>query len=170
MRIAIAGAHKVGKTTLAEELLESLPGYTLEIEPYYQLEASGYEFSAVPVAEDFLEQFNYSAQLLAGSEDNVIFDRCVIDILAYLHAIDPRRNIQSQFETARRVMAGVDLLVFVPVEKPDRIPGHQGELPKLRSKVDDLLHDWIGDFDIAAIEVSGSLSNRRNQVLARISR
>ena len=29
MRIAIAGAHRVGKTTLAEKLQEHLPGYTL---------------------------------------------------------------------------------------------------------------------------------------------
>jgi adenylate kinase family enzyme len=41
MRIAITGAHGVGKTTLAEALLEHLPGYTLETEPYYQLEAAG---------------------------------------------------------------------------------------------------------------------------------
>ncbi len=33
MRIAIFGAHKVGKTTLAEELLGNLPGYTLEQSP-----------------------------------------------------------------------------------------------------------------------------------------
>lgn len=31
MRIAVAGAHKVGKTTLAEELLEHLPGYSVAI-------------------------------------------------------------------------------------------------------------------------------------------
>jgi adenylate kinase family enzyme len=46
MRIAIFGTHNVGKTSLAEDLLEKLPGYTLEMEPYFQLESSGYEFSA----------------------------------------------------------------------------------------------------------------------------
>ncbi|NSL86150.1 AAA family ATPase [Chitinophaga sp. Mgbs1] len=169
MKIAIAGAHKVGKTTLAEELLQHLPGYTLETEPYYQLETSGYEFSEIPVAEDFIEQFNYSAALLSRSEDNVIFDRCVIDILAYLHVIDPGRNIQRLFETAQTVMAGIDLLVFVPVEEPDLIPGHQTDLPKLRRQVNDLLYDWIGDFGIETIEVSGTLSDRSGQVLAEIS-
>lgn len=169
MRIAICGAHKVGKTTLAEELLESLPGYTLEIEPYYQLELSGYEFSESPTGDDFIEQFNYSAKLVSQSGNNVIFDRCVIDLLAYLHALDPRRNIQSLFETAQTVMAEIDLLVFVPIEEPDLIPGHQADLPKLRSQVNDLLHDWIADFGIAAIEVSGTSLNRRDQVLAAIS-
>lgn len=168
MRVAVIGAHKVGKTTLTEELLEHLPGYTLEMEPYYQLEASGYEFSEIPAVEDFIEQFNYSAKLVSKSNGNVIFDRCVIDILAYLHVIDPGRNIQLLFETAQTVMAGIDLIVFVPIEEPDLIPGHQRDLPKLRGQVNDLLHDWIGDLGMEAIEVSGTLSNRRNQVLAEI--
>lgn len=33
MKITIIGAHNVGKTSLADELLEQLPGYTLESEP-----------------------------------------------------------------------------------------------------------------------------------------
>lgn len=169
MRIALFGAHKVGKTSLAEELLEYLPGYTFEIEPYYQLELSGYEFSENPAADDFMEQFNYSAQLISPSENEVIFDRCVIDILAYLHVLDPGRNIQFLFEEAQTIIAAIDLFVFVPIEEPDLIPGHQTDLPQLRTLVNDLLLDWIEDFDIKVIEVSGTLSNRRDQVLAGMS-
>ena len=168
MKIAICGAHKVGKTTLAEELLESLPGFALEWEPYHQLEAAGYEFSEIPTAEDFIKQFNYSADLIRSSEGNVIFDRCVIDILAYLHAIDPRKNIQKLFETAQTVMAGIELLVLVPIEVPDLIPGHQADHPRLRRLVDDLIHDWIEDFGIEVIKVSGTLLLRRDQVLAKV--
>jgi Predicted ATPase len=168
MRIAIVGSHKVGKTTLAEELQDHLPGYTLEMEPYYQLEESGYEFSEMPTAEDFIKQFNYSAKLVSQSAGNVIFDRCIIDILAYLHVIDPGRNIQLLFETAQTIIAGIDLLVFVPIEEQDLISG--AELPKLRNKVNDLLYDWIGDLSIKVVEVSGNTSNRKDQVLAKISR
>ena len=170
MRIAIIGAHKVGKTTLAEELLEHLPGYTLEMEPYYQLEASGYEFSEIPTVEDFVEQFNYSVKLVSKIESNVIFDRCVIDILVYLHVIDPDRNIQLLFETAQTIIAEIDLVVFVPIEEPDLISGRQTEQPKLRSLVNDLLYDWIGDLSIEAIKVNGTLTNRIDQVLAKIVR
>lgn len=169
MRIAIVGAHKVGKTTLAEELLKSLPGYTLEPEPYYQLEFSGYEFSENPTAEDFIEQFKYSAKLISQSGNDVIFDRCVLDILAYLHVLDPSRNIQSFFETVQTLISEIDLFVFVPMEEPDLIPGHQTELPKLRGQVNDLLHEWIKDLGIEVIEVSGTLANRRDQVLSGVS-
>jgi GTPase SAR1 family protein len=168
MKIAIVGAHRVGKTTLAEELLENLPEYTLEMEPYHQLEAAGYEFSEIPSAEDYIEQFNYSIKQVSKGENNVIFDRCVIDLLAYLHAIDPNRNIQPLFETAQSTMVGIDLLVFVPVEEPDLISVHQTDLPKLRSMVNDLLNDWIWDPGIEVIEVNGSLAQRRDQVLSKI--
>ncbi len=72
MRIAIVGAHQVGKTTLAEELLENLPGYTLEIEPYHELEAAGFEFSNLPGTEDYLEQFNFSVRQVSRGGINVI--------------------------------------------------------------------------------------------------
>lgn len=169
MRIAIFGAHNVGKTTLAEELLEHLPGYILETEPYYQMESSGYEFSEDPDTEDFVEQFNYSAQLISQSGDDVIFDSCVVDLLAYLHVLDPRRKIQNLFEKAQTIMAEIDILVFVAIENPDLIPSRQADLPKLRAQVDDLLHDWIEDFGVEVIKVKGTLSDRRDQVLARIS-
>lgn len=169
MRIAVFGAHNVGKTTLTEELLESLPGYTLETEPYYQLELSGYEFSENPTAEDFIEQFNYSVHLISESGDDVIFDRFVVDILAYLHVVDPNRNIQSFFEKAQTLIAEIDLFVFVPIEEPDLMQDYQPDLAKLRSNVNDLLHDWISDFGIEVIEVKGTVLNRRNQVLDKIS-
>jgi hypothetical protein len=169
MNIAIIGAHKVGKTTLAEELLANLPGYTLEAEPYYQMESSGHDFSEIPTAEDFIAQFHYSAKLISRSKGHVIYDRCVIDLLAYLHTIDPHRDIHSLFATAQNVLAAIDLFVLVPIEDPDLIPGHQTEFPRLRRMVDDLLHDWISDFDIIVTEVSGTLSNRVHQVLAKIS-
>ncbi|WP_342333144.1 ATP-binding protein [Pedobacter sp. FW305-3-2-15-E-R2A2] len=168
MKIAIIGAHDVGKSTLAEELLANLPGYTLEMEPYYQLEAAGYEFSEIPTVDDFLEQFDYSVKLISKRQGNVIFDRCIIDILAYLHVIDPNKNIELLFETAQTLLARIDLLVFVPVEEPDLIPSHQVDLPKLRRLINNLLYDWIRDFDIEVVEVNGTLSNRIDQVLIKV--
>lgn len=168
MKIAIIGAHDVGKSTLADELLANLPGYTLEMEPYYQLEAAGYEFSEIPTVDDFLEQFDYSVKLISKRQGNVIFDRCIIDILAYLHVIDPNKNIELLFETAQTLLARIDLLVFVPVEEPDLIPSHQVDLPKLRRLINNLLYDWIRDFDIEVVEVNGTLSNRIDQVLIKV--
>ena len=168
MKIAVMGAHKVGKTTLAEELLEQLPGYTLQTEPYYALEESGYIFSEIPDVDDFIQQFEYSAKQVSESGDNIIFDRCPIDILAYIHAIDASRNIEPLFETALATTAAIDLFVFVPIEEPDIISCQKSDLPKLRYKVNDILNDWISDLGIKTIEVSGTLQNRKDQVINKM--
>jgi predicted ATPase len=167
MKIAIFGAHKVGKTTLAEDLLDHLPGYTLMKEPYYELEESGYLFSEIPDADDFIAQFDYSVNQIEECPDNVIFDRCPLDILAYIHAVDKNRNIESLFETMREVLSAIDLLVFVPIEEPDFVSCQQSDLPKLRDKVNDILVDWMDDLGIDVIEVNGSVSERREQLLKR---
>ena len=169
MRIAITGTHRVGKTTLAEKLLEYLPDYTFRKEPYYALEESGYEFSAVPDIDDFITQFNYAVAQWQGSEDKVILDRTPIDLLAYIYALDPTANIPSYYETAQSVVAATDLLVFVPVEEPDRIPFAPSDLPELRLQVDEILNDWVWDFGITTIEVKGTLQNRIDQVMDKVT-
>lgn len=169
MKIAICGAHKVGKTTLAEELLAHIPGYSFEMEPYYQPESAGYEFFEDPVAEDFIEQFNYSVKMIYKVRNNVIFERCVLDILAYIHVLEPDRNIQSLFEVVRAIIGEIDLCVFVLLRNLDLVPGHQTELPQLRALVNDCIHDWIRELGVEAIEVLGTVWDRREQILAQIS-
>ena len=131
MRIAMAGAHRVGKTTLAEKLQEHLPGYTLNTEPYYELEESGYIFSERPDVDDFIKQFEFSIKQITKSGGNTIFDRCPTDILAYIHAINETKDIRSFFDKAQTIITGIDLLVFVPVEEPDLIPCQKSDLPAL---------------------------------------
>lgn len=168
MNIAISGAHKTGKTTLAEALLEHLPGYTLHQEPYYELEASGYLFSAIPDVDDFIHQFEYSVKQIRKGNTHNIYDRCPLDLLAYIHALDPSRNIASLFDTAQTTLSEIDLLVFVPIETPDVTGDKLSDLPKLRAKVNAILENWIWDLGIDVIEVSGTISDRRDQLLQKI--
>jgi hypothetical protein len=169
MKIAITGAHRVGKTTLAEKLQEYLVGYELSMEPYHELAELGYEFSEQPTVSDFLEQLDYSIKQISTTDRNVIFDRCPIDFLAYIQAIDGPAHIQSIFNKVESIISELDLLVFVPVEEPDLIPGDTSDFQELRDNVNEIIGDWIGDFGVDVIEVRGSLLNRRDQILAKIT-
>lgn len=168
MRIAFTGSHRVGKTTLAEEIAKSLPDYEFIIEPYLQLEEEGYLFSEIPTLEDYMEQFNFSIEQLQNSDDDVIFDRCPLDLLAYIYAISKRKNIATLYEEMTTAIAEIDLLIFVPIEKVDLISCQELDLPNLRNEVNDILEDWIGDFSNEILEVSGTLENRKKQVLDKI--
>jgi len=168
MKIAITGAHRVGKTSLAEKLHESLAGYDIRMEPYYELEESGYEFSGRPNTEDFLKQLEYSVKQISTSGKNVIFDRCPVDFLAYIQALDQTRNIQLIYNKIERIFTEIDLLVFVPIGEPDLIVCQESDLPKLRNRVNQILSDWVPDLGISTLEVKGTLVNRLNQVLNKI--
>ncbi|SDG36047.1 AAA family ATPase [Epilithonimonas hungarica] len=169
MRIAFTGSHRVGKTTLAEEIADSLPDYEFINEPYLQLEEEGYLFSEVPTLDDYIEQFNFSVEQLQNSGDNVIFDRCPLDLLAYVYAVGKKKNISDLYEEMAAAIAEIDLLVFVPIEKFDLIVCQGSDLPNLRQEVNDILEDWIGDFSNEVLEVSGTLEKRKKQILDKIS-
>lgn len=169
MRIAFTGSHRVGKTTLAEEIADSLPDYEFIIEPYLQLEEEGYLFSEVPTLDDYIEQFNFSVEQLQNSGDNVIFDRCPLDLLAYVYAVGKKKNISDLYEEMAAAIAEIDLLVFVPIENVDLIGCQESNLPNLRQEVNDILENWIGDFSNEILEVSGTLENRKKQILNKIT-
>ena len=172
MKIALTSSHRTGKTTLVEELNEALPEYSCKAEAYYELEETGHVFSETPSLEDYIAQIEYSIDQVTGSGDNVIFDRCPIDMLAYIQATNKFEDIdmQSIYQRVQKVMTEIDLLIFVPIEEPDKIGCPESDLPELRQEVNEILNDWIGDFNIDVIEVSGSLVARRNQVIEHISK
>lgn len=172
MRIAVSGAHRVGKTTLIEKLRESLPEYECRAEAYYELAEAGYDFSEIPTPDDYIAQLEYSIKQITTSEDKVIFDRCPVDMLAYIQATGEFDDfdIQSWYRRVQDVMCEIDLLVFVPVEEPDLIDCPESDLPELRHQVNELLTEWIWDFDTDVVEVAGSPMARKNEVVEHMSK
>lgn len=169
MKIAITGAHKVGKTSLAEALMEYLADYELYLEPYYELEENGYLFSETPIVDDFVMQLEHSLKQIAASGDNVIFDRCPLDFLAYVQVLDKLMITQILYRKVEKMLAQIDLLVFVPVEEPDLIPCPDYDLPELRNKVNEILYDLVRDSGVETIVVNGTLLSRKLQIINKIS-
>ncbi|MBS0351174.1 MAG: AAA family ATPase [Proteobacteria bacterium] len=96
MQIAVSGTHFIGKSTLIEDFVEKHSNYSYEMEPYYQLQNQGIEeFSEELTLECALRQLDYSIELLNSKKklDNIIFDRCPIDFIAYAMYIADRRQI-----------------------------------------------------------------------------
>lgn len=168
MRIAFTGSHRVGKTSLAEATSAYLPDYDFIDEPYLQLESKGYLFPEIPATEDYVSQFRHSLQQIVNSADHTIFDRCPLDLLAYIHVTDKNKNIEIYYQEMRTALEQIDLLIFVPVETPDRVLVPQSGLPRLRLEVDEVLQEWMDDLDNDIITVSGSISDRLVQIQRKI--
>jgi predicted ATPase len=173
MRIAVSGAHRTGKTTLVEELTRVLPAYAAVDEPYYLLEEEGHEFAEMSSLEDFELQLERSIECIAESERDTVFDRCPADILAYLLTHDDADgfDVEAWLSRVENAMQQLDLIVFVPVEHPDRITVSADER-RPRRRVDEELREIVlGDrweFGVDAVEVAGPPHERIRQVLAHV--
>ena len=173
MRIAFAGTHRTGKTTLLEAVHARLPAYQSVEEPYRQLEDEGHEFSDPPSAEDFERQLRRSIDSIAASGPHTLFDRCPLDLVAYLQAIDEDFAIDDWLDDIRAAMAMLDLVVGLSIETPDRIalPSHEDR--RLRRRVDGRLQTLLLDdpygFGTEILEVAGTLDHRVAQVMRALA-
>ncbi len=84
MKIAVSGAHRVGKTTLVENLHEALPDYECKAEAYYELQETGFDFPEIPEVEDYVMMLEHSIKQITESDGNIVFDKCPVDMLAYI--------------------------------------------------------------------------------------
>ena len=165
MRIAVSGTHCSGKSTLVEELSSVLPGYLTVEEPYYLLMEEGHEF-------DFELQLERSIECLSGSEPDVIFDRCPIDMLGYLLVLAEGFHLKKWLPRVQAAIDTLDLIVFLPVEERDRIDLPPSQDAGLRLDVDQALKeiflDGSLDLEIEALVVTGPLRERVRQVLSHL--
>ena len=133
MKIAVSGTHGVGKSTLIDEFMRQHPEFVHEPEPYTVMaEDLGEEFSAEPCVEDFQRQLDFNIDRLNqhAAEENVIYERCPIDFLAYIHALDPQ-SAEALLERVTEAVQHLELIVYLPF---DGTAG-QDEFPKLQRAV-----------------------------------
>jgi len=174
MKIAVSGAHRVGKTTLIEELARAFPSCAAVDEPYHLLAEEGHEFAEMPSVEDFELQLERSIECMAEAQENQLFDRCPADILAYLmtHRDSDEFDVEPWLQRVRSAMQRLDLVIFVPVEHPDRIIVSESDRGRLRRRVDEeiraILFEDPWDFGVEVVEVTGTVRERSRYVLAQI--
>lgn len=172
MRIAVIGTHGVGKTTLVEDFCAAHPGYEHVPEPYWLLAQQGVVFANGPTVADLEEQLKQSCSLILASTDaDVVFDRCPLDLIAYLEVVSagegfdwsPDGKLLGKIEKA---LSTLDLVAFVPLKRPDEITVPI-EYPRLRVKVDARLKAIVLEDDLGLladgppiIEIAGSRERR----------
>jgi predicted ATPase len=177
MRVAFTGTHRTGKTTLLEAVHARLPAYDRVEEPYRWLEDEGHEFSDPPSTEDFERQLRRSLALIAefgaGSSGRTLFDRCPLDLVAYLQALDDDFVVVDWLDELQTSMARIDLVVLVPIETPDRVALPYHEDRRLRRRVDRRLQTLLLDdphgFGTRVLEVAGPLDDRVTQVMRALA-
>jgi predicted ATPase len=173
MRIAFSGTHQFGKSTLLAAVAEALPRYATLDEPYHLLEEEGYEHNDSPSLEDFIAQLERSLSALEDSGPDTLFDRSPADVLAYLLAHEDAEafDMDEWLDRIHEAMQSLDLVVFVPIEAPDRVPvpAHEDRRYRARvhKKLERLLLDDTFSFEVETLVVEGDVRTRRDLVLKR---
>jgi hypothetical protein len=166
MRIAVSGSHATGKSTLIDELARRLPSYETVDEPYHLLIEEGHAFADPPGADDYELMLQRSAaEIGLRGIGHVLFDRCPADFLAYIVAShDDTPALGQLAATAGTALSRLDLIVYLPIEEPDRIGDADISLPGLRRRVDEILREMLLEdawgFGVRAIEARGTLDAR----------
>jgi hypothetical protein len=171
MQIAISGSHATGKTTLLAELARQFPFMATIDEAYHLLVDEGHRFSDPPTPDDYELMLRRAvAELGSGDAAHRLFDRCPADYLAYAAA--SRRHdaerLRDMTATAAAALRHVNLIVYLPIETPDRIDDAMITLPRLRRRVDGILREMLVEdgwgFGAPVLEVRGTLAERAERV------
>lgn len=176
MRIAVSGTHSTGKTTLIGDFVNQYPHYETVHEPYWELVQLGTVFAAQPSIEDFELQLEHgiAGSLRNGSMD-VLFDRCPLDLIAYLEVLSEQEGQEwlpsgKMLQNIETVLSALDLIVFLPITGPD-LPGRIAEYRGLRRAVDDRLKEFLHEDSLGLLgnfpkiaELEGSRIERVKQL------
>lgn len=181
MRLAITGTHGTGKTTLLDDLAAALPSYEAVPEPYWLLAQQGTPFADGATTADLEDQIEQSCTLILSTEaqSDVVFDRCPLDFIAYLDVVSAMEGFEwtpsgKLLVRIEKALATLDLLVFLPLVRPDDIVVPI-EFPKLRSRTDSRLKAIIRNDDLGlleagprVLELSGAAEHRLARLLKEI--
>ncbi|HJQ71556.1 MAG TPA: AAA family ATPase [Blastocatellia bacterium] len=178
MRVAVSGTHCCGKSTLIERFLIAHPDFAHEPEPYTVLEEQyGELFSAEPSADDFYRQLEFNIARLRSHApgEMVIYERCPVDFLSYMLALDDLGRDGEAMRVADRVLDVVkdaigllDLIAFLPLDDMDGGVMSDSEDEELRAAVDARLVSILCDDELdlfasgrpAVLELRGATAER----------
>jgi predicted ATPase len=157
MRIAVSGTHCTGKSTLIDEFLRAHKDFAPEPEPYMVLvEDFSEEFSDEPRVDDFFRQLEFNANRLRqhARGESVIYERCPLDFLAYIDALNSE-SVEAAVDPVAEAIQFLELIVYVPLDDSIEVPDE--EYPKLRKAVDRRLSAIFRENKFGLISSSGAV-------------
>lgn len=122
MRIAVVGAQNVGKTTFIKDFISQFPNYTTPNVSYRDIVLQkGLKINQETSLESQAAIMEFIYNLISeDKQENVIFDRCLIDNYVYSYCAYLKGNIESEFievskEKVFEHLKFLDGIVFIPV-------------------------------------------------------
>lgn len=150
MKIAVTGTHCIGKSTFVTDFLANWQTYKTPKSTYRDFikdkniphSKEGTEESQQAILDFLIEESNKYTR-----NDNVIFDRCILDNLAYSSWLYLNGKVSEKFLdqtrlAIRREIQDFDIIFFFPISKASEIKLEEDELresdPIYREEIDNI--------------------------------
>jgi thymidylate kinase len=161
MRIALIGAHSVGKSTLVEQFLKEWPMYKRPEKTYrdiikeknLNINMQGDKESQRAILNALVDE----VQLASTSDDkHIIFDRCPVDNMAYTlwHYAKDTEGFTSEFvmtckDIAALSLKHIDLIFYVPARKEIPLTPREGRETDevFREEIDNIFDSLVNSYE-----------------------
>lgn len=158
MRIAMMGAQCTGKTTFVKDFIENWSMYSFPSSKYTDLKKTsnivlnqeGNEESQQAILNFLTDQI-----MSTKKDDKIIFDRSVIDNLAYTMWLNAYGKVSDDFvkrtiDTVKNALVFYDIIFFCPITKHSPITleesEHRSMDPVYRTEIDALLKSLMKSY------------------------
>lgn len=167
MKIIIAGAHGVGKTTLAHKLKEQLG---LPLLPDVAVEAFEKGFAISENTPPEVQFWMFARQLeLEKMADRFIGDKCLIDYSVYADIIFEDDRVKSLLAEMIKNNIKYDYIFYLPVEFPIEDNGIRSLDPEFQKAVDRRYLEILKDWGLPFVFLPGSIDDRLQKALSVIN-
>jgi thymidylate kinase len=161
MKIALIGAHCVGKSTLVEQFLKEWPMYKRPEKTYrdiikeqnINLNMQGDKESQRAILNALVDE----VQLASTSDDkHIIFDRCTVDNIAYTlwHYAKGTEGFTPEFvmtckDIAALSLKHIDLIFYVPARKEIPLTPREGRETDevFREEIDNIFDSLVNSYE-----------------------
>jgi predicted ATPase len=158
MKIAVSGTHCTGKSTYIKDFLKTWTNYTSPEKSYRDYikeqdlphSKEGTEESQQIILNALIDQAQEYSK-----NDNVIFDRCILDNLAYSSWLNLNGKVSDKFLDESRILIRealktFDVIFFVPLTKVAPVDFKEDELRDndlvYREEIDNIFKVFLKSF------------------------
>jgi hypothetical protein len=150
MKIAVVGTQCVGKSTYIQDFLAKWPMYKTPEKTYRDLvKEKGISINKLGTEESqqLILNFLVDQSMEYSKSDHVIFDRCVLDNLAYSSWLHLNGKVSEKFLDSSRILVRetlkmYDILFFLPLTKTSPVEivedGIRDTDPVYREEIDNI--------------------------------
>jgi len=170
MRIAIAGSHGVGKTTLAKALAKRLNFKYIPDIVREEAIKKGFVINENTPPEVQLWLVSRQWELENTTPENWVADKSLFDFLIYGEIVLKNENVLNVIREMVTRNANYDFVFYLPIEFPLELDGVRSENLRFQKDVDSRYRKKLKELGVKYIVLSGSVEERVEKALKYLNR